>query len=263
MDLMFAKFVDQHLGEFQGKVEEITSPQLISLATADGLKERIISAPTILEKNRAFWFDQISSLEAWRSIFAWRMLELLSCSAALRDEGKLVACAPVARAGFELAQTSLVTSASLCDVLKKVCEDPIKLQTSLVFSHSFPDQIEMALYGSTIKVRVQEAGVQRPEKLGKSRKRLQAHIKAGELSDFYEWISDLAHPYWSGNRPFYRRNMAGTIETVSQHYDNEWTEDAIGRLNAIISWTAKAASNVTDQIFVNVKNARAAINSIS
>ncbi len=256
MDSRYAQRVGEFLDEFRARVHDLPSVQLLPLATTEDMTARVSAAPTVFDVNLVFWSDQLATLETWRSILAWRTLELLDASVALRDEGKLVACAPVARAAFELAQTSSVTSGRLWEVIKQIT--PERLREQSCFSTTFPDDIELALFGTTIQSRIDETGVQRAPKLAKSRRRLQEHKLGGEISKYYEKISDLAHPYWLGNRPFYRRSNAGTIEQISREYDGTWTAEIGEDLNTVLSWTAKAASNVMDQTASGLRKMRAA-----
>ena len=73
---------------------------------------------------------------------------------------------------------------------------------------------------------------------------MQEHKLGGEISKYYDIISDLAHPYWLGNRPFYRQSSEGTIESISREYDPEWAAEVKEVLNTVLSWTAKVSSNV-------------------
>lgn len=257
MDSKYSQRMGEFLDEFRANVRNLPSVRVLPLATTEGLITRASAGRTVFERNRVFWEDQLATLEAWQSIFAWRMLELLDTSVTLRNAGKLVACAPIARAAFELAQTSLVTSGRLFEVLKQIT--PAMLREQLCISTTFPNDIELALFGTTIKERIEETAVQRAPRLANSRKILQDHKLGGEISKYYEKISDLAHPYWLGNRPFYRQSNTGTIAQISREYDGEWAVEIGGDLNTLISWTAKAASNVLDQTATGSRNLREAI----
>jgi hypothetical protein len=260
MDRRYAKRVGEFLDEFRSKVQALPSVQLTPLATTEALTARASASSSAFEANRVFWSDQLAALEAWRSIFGWRMLELLNAAAALRNECQFVACAPVTRAAFELAQEALVTSGQLWEVLQQIT--PEKVRTHLHISTTFPEHIELAIFGSTIRDRVKAVGVQHPPRLKNARGRLQEHKRGGEVSKYYEKISDLAHPYWLGNRPFYRQSRAGTIEKVCREYDEVWAAEIGEDLDTMISWTAKAASNVLDQTDLGLRNTRTALGDV-
>ncbi len=257
MEPRFAQELSKNLDNFKALAGQIPSVQITQVATLEALSQRISSAVSFADQNRVFWNDQLATLEAWRSVFAYRIQEVLDAAILLLNQQKLIACGPVARAAFELGQTSLITSARLYEVATQVSRERVREQSC--FSQSFPIDVELALYGTTIRDLLESTGVQRPPKLAKARNRLQEHPLAGDIAKYYEKISDFSHPYWLGNRPFCRLGKQGTIEKVCREYDPLWTGEVEEVLKTVISWTAMAASNVLEQTAYSIRTVRAAL----
>ena len=257
MDHRYAQLVDQYVSEFMEKVAGIHSPQVIPIASTKTFENRLKSASNAFELNRAFWSDQLNVMEVWRSTFAWRMRELLDGSVLLRKNSALIASAPILRSAFELAQESLVTSAVLSKAINSI--EAGALHKKVCIFEEVITYLEIALYGTTIKERTKNAGAPRPPRLAKARSVLQSQKLGGEISKFYERLSDLSHPYWLGNRPFYRVSKDGTVETTSSQYDPDWQTEVALDIDSVLAWTAKAGSNVLDQTFVGITKMRTAL----
>lgn len=207
----------------------------------------------IIDVNRVFWMDQLDTYEAWRSIYLWRTSEQLESALLLKDRGQLLGAAVVCRAGFELAIAALNISAKLSKTLQLL--DSENIRHSLCLSKTFPDDVELAIFGTKIPERLENEIPQQKNVLTYL-DRLKSHENAGDIAFYYHRLCDVAHPSWLGNRAHYQRNNQGTISRVSQDYDPDWESRIRIDIDSTLSWTAHAAKNVMQQSSKAIQHAR-------
>lgn len=262
MDSSFAKSLDENIRKFRKIAVLHPRSNVLPVLKTESLQRQIMQAmekEDIVRANRTFWMDQLVTFEAWQSIFVWRMSEQLESALILKVDNKLVACAAVCRAAFELSFTALTTSAKLSKVLNQL--DSSQLRNSLCLSNTFPTDVELAIYGTRISERVGK-GIPSQKNLLTSLDLLKRHPLGSEIADYYERLCDLTHPSWLGNRPFYRRGKEGTIVQCCQDYDPSWASEIQTTIDSTLSWTAYAARNVIFQSTEAVACAREAFEGV-
>jgi hypothetical protein len=256
MDSRFANILDENVRKFRDLVAAQPSSRVLPVATTASLKRQMEEEALKADcfgLNRSFWMDQLVTFEAWRSVFLWRISEQVESALLLKKDAKYVAAAAVCRTAFELGFTALITSAKLCQILKQL--DARRVRTSACLSTTFPEDVELAIFGTRISDRV-NAGSPSQKNLLTSLDRLKRHELGGEIGVYYELLCDLSHPSWLGNRPFYRLGDQGTIMRTSQEYDPAWLPEAQAILDSTLSWTAHAARNVMVQSAQAIRSAR-------
>lgn len=262
MDCRFAKSLDENVRKFREIVAALPRSGVLPVLSTESLQRQIMGAmekEDIVRANRTFWMDQLVTFEAWQSIFVWRMSEQLESALLLKVENKLVACAAICRAAFELSFTALTTSAKLSKVLNQLNSG--QLRNSLCWSNTFPVDVELAIYGTRISEQV-EKGSPSQKNLLTSLDLLKRHPLGGEITKYYERLCDLTHPSWLGNRPFYRMGDEGTIVQCCQEYDPLWATEIQTMIDSTLSWTAHAARIVIFQSAEAVACARKAFEGV-
>ena len=258
MNERFAQSLEVNVNRFGEIVKSLPENVLLPIATTADLEVRLKDAldkKDVYGANRIFWRDQLSTFEAWKLMFLWRMSEQSQAALFLRDENKIVSCASVCRSAFELAINALVISGKLSNVLHQL--DARRVKSTLSFSNTFPADVELAIYGTRIAERVSNS-VPTQKNIMTHLERLKKHPLGSGLEKTYELLCDLTHPNWLGNRPFYRRGETGTIVGVSKKYDSEWRQEAQSTIASTLSWTVHAAINVADQSDTAIAHARSA-----
>lgn len=256
MNERFAESLKVNVNRFGEIIKSLPDNSLLPIATKNKLESRLkdaIDKEGIYEANLIFWRDQISTFEAWKLIFLWRMSEQSQSALLLRDKSQIVSCASVCRSAFELAINALVISAKLSNVLHQL--DTYRVKSSLSFSNTFPVDIELAIYGTRIAERVSNS-IPEQKNIKTHLERLKKHPLGSGLEETYELLCDITHPNWLGNRPFYRLGEAGTIVGVSKKYDSQWKQEAQSIIDSTLSWTVHAAINVADQSDKAIAHAR-------
>lgn len=258
MNERFAELLEDNVKRFDAIIKSLPDNALLPIATAEELKARLeeaLNKGDIYGANRIFWMDQLTTFEAWKLMFLWRMSEQSQTVLLLREKNQIVSCASVCRSAFELAINALITSAKLSSVLNQIDESRVK--NTLSISNTFPTDVELAIFGTRIAERV---GINIPTQISilTHLKKLNKNPLGSKIEKSYELLCDITHPNWLGNRPFYRRGSKGTIVSVSATYDSEWKQEVQSTIESTLSWTIHAASNVADQSNRAIVHARSA-----
>ncbi len=259
MDQRFAQILHRNVASLRQLRDDHPQSLVLPVTPTTELEARLVDllkSGQVLHANRVFWFDQLVTFDAWRSIALWRSSELIESALTLRERNSLVGCAALSRSAFELAISSLVVSGRLCQVLNKIDTD--LLTQAFCGSRSFPADVELAIFGT----RVQDA-----ESVGlPSQKSVLTYISQLEklspdvdIRKNYDLLCDVTHPSWLGNRPFYRRSDQGTIARASREYDPSWQAEVDALSTTVLSWSAQATVNVMLQSHGAIDRLRTAL----